>query len=235
MPNLLTTVINYGFETNADYLKRFFQRLGPILLIDSSSPRSPKTTDITIPNAYYPGLWNEAVHHAVASNYEWLFVIASDVKLLRITDFKAIVNQVCATPEIGVWTPSLHKSSRCASKLSFNRGTGGLRTCSYVEGFCFLVRTDIIKQQHPIPAWNKSGWGVDVVTSWLATQQGYQAKVDDRLLIHHPRARKEHSIERDPAYADLTRYRESFGISKEMLDDFFFSDYAQLKEEGLVE
>ena len=235
MPEPLVAIINYDFNANAEYLRKVFAPLFPTLLIDSSSPKPPRTADLIIPNSYYPGLWNAAVSAALDQGHDWLFVIASDVKLLQVNNIQKRISDVCRSPDIGVWAPSLHKSSRCASKLCFNRGTRGFRDCSYIEGFCFLVRTEIVQRRYPLPSWNKSGWGVDVVTAWLATEMGYRVRVDDRLVIYHPKARTQHRIDRDPAYADLTRYREAFGITQEMMDNFFFSDYIQLRAEGLIE
>lgn len=235
MPQLLVAVTNYDFERNAELLKRIFGRYWPTLLIDSDSPRRPRNTDISITNDYYPGLWNESVKQAIDGGYEWLLFIASDVQVRTPDSLEHCINEVCSNESIGVWTPSVHRASRCASKLMFTRNSGGLRQCSYAEGFCFMVRTSILQKQYPIPSWNKSGWGVDVVTSWLATQAGYQVCVDDRALVYHPRARHSHRIKRDPAYADLTRYREQFGITQEMMDEFFFSDYLQLKAAGEME
>ena len=234
MPQLLVTVVNYDFERNAELLLRVFRRSFPTLLIDADSPRPPRGTDISIPNTYYPGLWNEAVHQAINGNYEWLLFIASDVQLRNPKQLEPCINEACTNESIGVWTPSVHRASRCASKLVFTRNSGGLRQCSYAEGFCFMARTNILKQQHPLPSWNKSGWGVDVVTSWLATEAGYKVCVDDRPLVYHPRARHRHRIERDPAYDDLTRYCAEFGLDEAARDRFFYSDYEQLQLEQAV-
>jgi hypothetical protein len=233
MPSLLVAVTNYDFHRNADALKATFERHFPTLLIDATSPRPPKTTDITVPNTYYPGLWNEAVKQAINGDYEWLLFIASDVQLQRSLRLAECIADACATPELGLWGPAVTRESRCASKVMVWRNIRSMRPCCYVEGFCFMARTHLLKQQHPLPAWNKSGWGVDVVTALLATRAEYKVCVDDRVLVHHPKARVQHQIERDPAYADLQRYCAEYGLNDENLKAFFYPDYLRAMEVGL--
>lgn len=233
-PELLVVVTNYEFNNNAARLKHTLGRYFNTILIDGSSRDTPAEADLVVPNTYYPGLWNAAVHAALERGCEWLWFIASDVRLRSSSGIHRCVNQALDDPRTGVWTPSVHRESRCASKLSITRGTAKVRTCSYVEGFCFMARTSILKQQYPLPARNKSGWGVDVVTSYLAWQQGYEVRVDDRALVHHPRARKDHAINQKAARIDMRRYCRSFGLSVEKIDAFFLRDYEQLKAEGLA-
>lgn len=224
MPQLLTVVINYDFNQNAELLKRKLSARYHCLLIDSSSPRPPAGADLVIPNNYYPGLWNEALKQAIDGEYEWLFVIASDVRVINFPDFYAALDNALTYEQLGVWTPSLHKSSRCEAKLAFNKRSGSMRGCGYVEGFCFLVRTSIIRDQYPCPDWNKSGWGLDVVTSFRAKEQGYWVATDDRAEIYHPRAKTTHRIDRSPALEDYRRYREEWGLDAEKLHKLFTAD-----------
>jgi SAM-dependent methyltransferase len=224
MPKLLVAIINYGFEANADRLKHDLSAHFPTVLIDSSSPRQPRTVDITIPNTYYPGLWNEAVKQAIDGEYDRLFVIASDVRIIALPPLIKALHQALEHDDIGVWTPSLHSKSRCEAKLAFNKKTDCLRGCGYIEGFCFLAQTSILKQQYPLPTWNKSGWGVDVVTSYLSKQQGLAVAVDDRAEIYHPRARNQHKIDRTSAFAEYTRYITDWGIDDEKLYKLFTAD-----------
>ena len=224
MPSLLVVIANYDFSENADTLKRKLSPNFPVVLIDASSPRPPKTTDISIPNTYYPGLWNEAVSQAITGSYDWLFFIASDVRVSDTSNLCKSLERATGHDQLGVWTPSLQKQSRCEAKLAFNKSTDAMRGCGYVEGFCFLARTSIVKQQHPIPAWNKSGWGVDVVTSFLAKEQGYWVAVDDRVQIYHPRARASHCIDKTPALEDYRKYRDEWGVDDEKLHRLFTAD-----------
>ena len=224
MAPLLVAVINYGFEANADRLKRDLSVHFPTLLIDSSSQRQPRSVDITIPNTYYPGLWNEAVKQAIEGNYERLFVIASDVRVTSISALVERINRALEQDSIGVWTPALHPKSRCAAKHTFNRNTESVRGAGYIEGFCFLAKTAILRQQYPLPAWNKSGWGVDVVTSYLAKQQRLAVAVDDCAEIYHPRARNDHKIDRTSAVADFNRYIAEWRITEDKLHTLFTAD-----------
>lgn len=233
MSPLLVAVTNYDFRRNAEVLKATFERHFPTLLIDATSPRPPKTTDITVPNTYYPGLWNEAVKQAIDGNYEWLLFIASDVQLQRAMRLADCITEACATPDLGLWGPAVTRESRCASKVMVWRNTRAMRPCCYVEGFCFMARTSLLQQQYPLPAWNKSGWGVDVVTALLASRADYKVCVDDRIVVYHPKARVNHQIERDPAHADLRRYCAKYGLKGEDLKAFFYLDYLRTIEAGL--
>lgn len=224
MPQLLTVVANYDFNNNAELLKRQFSKHYPTLLIDSSSPRPPRNVDQIIPNTYYPGLWNAAVKEAIDGDYEWLLFIASDVRVIDFENLFAALTNALGHHQLGVWTPSLHKSSRSAARLAINQNSHAMRGCGYVEGFMFLVRTSIIRQQYPCPDWNKSGWGLDVVTSYLAKEQGYWVATDDRAMVYHPRSRTTHRIDRDPAMDDYTRYRLDWGIDDEKLHKLFTAD-----------
>jgi len=224
MLSLLVAVTNYGFSANAEALKKTFKRHFDTVLIDASSPEPPRSVDITIPNSYYPGLWNEAVSQASDAKYEWLLFIASDVQLRHSSLLSRCIREACLNPDVGVWTPSVHSRSRCAAKGSVWQRTHSTRTCAYVEGFCFMARTAILQQQHPLPAWNKSGWGVDVTTAFLARNQNYKVCVDDRVIIYHPQALVDHSIDRGPAMKELRRYCATYGLRDKKLKEFFYAD-----------
>jgi hypothetical protein len=224
MLSLLVAVTNYGFSANADTLKKIFKRHFDTVLIDASSPEPPRSVDTTIPNSYYPGLWNEAVSQASDGKYEWLLFIASDVQLRHSSLLSRCIREACLNPDVGVWTPSVHSRSRCSAKGSIWQRTHSTRTCAYVEGFCFMARTAILQQQYPLPAWNKSGWGVDVTTAFLARNQNYKVCVDDRAIIYHPQALADHSIEHAPAMRDLRRYCATYGLHDKKLKEFFYAD-----------
>jgi hypothetical protein len=230
MLSLLVAVTNYGFSANAEALKKTFKRHFDTVLIDASSPEPPRSVDITIPNSYYPGLWNEAVSQASDGKYEWLLFIASDVQLRHSSLLSRCIREACLTPDVGVWTPSVHSRSRCSAKGSIWQRTHTTRTCAYVEGFCFMARTAILQQQHPLPAWNKSGWGVDVITAFLARKQDYKVCVDDRVIIYHPQALADHSIDQRLATKDLRRYCASYGLRDKKLKEFFYPDSTSSKQ-----
>jgi hypothetical protein len=230
MTSLLVAIGNYDFNANADTLKKTFKRHFDTVLIDASSPKPPRSVDTIIPNSYYPGLWNEAVSQASNGKYEWLLFIASDVQLRQSSLLPRCILEACAKPDVGVWTPSVHPRSRCSATGSVWQRTRRTRTCAYVEGFCFMARTAILQQQHPLPAWNKSGWGVDVITAFLARSQNYKVCVDDRAIIYHPKALADHSIEHAPAMRDLRRYCATYGLHDKKLKEFFYADGTRSKQ-----
>jgi SAM-dependent methyltransferase len=192
-------VANYDFNANALALRRFFADAFPTLLIDGSSPQPLEGADLVVPNEGYRGLWNAAVQQALAGGHPWLFFLASDVQLVWAEGMKEIVAAICADERIALWTPSLARPSRHSYPSCTHRPGSILRVCGAAEGFCFLVRTEVVRPLHPVPASNRFGYGIDMATAVRARAHG-EAVVDDRVLVFHPQSRPEHRI--DEARAD---------------------------------
>jgi len=203
---VLVVIANYDFSNNADLLKLKFSQKFRTLLIDASSPESPKSTDITIPNDYYPGLWNAAVNEAIELGAEWLFFIASDVQFLDCGTLFAILDGVLVRDDIGIYTPSLTANSRVSYPVCFNRATAGLRECVTSEGFCFLSRTEILKELYPAPSENAYGWGLDMMASRVAYDLNKKVVVDDRIKIFHPESLEKHAISVETARSNGMAY-----------------------------
>jgi SAM-dependent methyltransferase len=203
---ICTIITNYDCCESASALKIQFSRYLPTVLIDASSPIQPDAADIIIENTYYPGLWNAAVSHCIENNFEWIFFIASDVE---VTDVELLCFLVCEAAEddnIGIYTPSLSAGSRVAFSDLFHRDSNSIRKTCTVEGFCFLARVDILKNLFPIDPNNKSGWGVDVRSSYEAYQRGKLVVADDRIQIFHPAARLGHKIDSSVATKESVNY-----------------------------
>ena len=206
--NVCVAITNYDFSENAESLKHSFAPFFPTILIDSDSPQPPETTDISITNSFYPGLWNAAVNHAILNKFEWLMFIASDV---QISDAMQVCNRIANAIEqdwIGIYLPSLTNDSRAAFKACINQNSDQLREVFLVEGFCFLARTSILKVLYPIPTTNQYGWGVDIAACYEAYQQKYSVVVDDQVVIHHPEKNPSHSINDELAFQQLIEYLE---------------------------
>jgi hypothetical protein len=204
-PSLLATVTNYDFSENADRLKNALSDFFETILIDSSSPKPPKFVDITLPNLYYSGLWNEAVRRALLEKKEWLLFVASDVEIFDPSALATHINEVTQVENIGIYTPSLVPKSRTSFDYCRHLNTLRLRECHLIEGFFFLARTKILEHLYPIDvSTNRYGWGVDVLASYYAYKLGLKVVVDDRVQIYHPAAR--HSISLSEAEKQFKEY-----------------------------
>ena len=197
--SILVVVANYDFNANAQRLKQFFADSFPTLLIDSSSPIPPAEVDLVVANQGYRGLWNAAVQRALEGQHEWLFFIASDVRLLWAEGMKEIMGAISADPRIALWTPSLAPESRHSYPSCTHRPGSILRLCGAAEGFCFMVRTAVVRSLFPVPETNCFGYGIDMATAVRARAVG-EAVVDDRVTIFHPASQPEHRI--DESLAD---------------------------------
>jgi len=196
---ILVVIANYDFSENADRLKSEFVRFLPTVIIDSSSPIPPSETDISIPNSFYPGLWNESVNHAIQNEYEWLFFIASDVQINDVTSLVNYALSATKNKRIGVYSPRLDFTSRSSFDLQLNRHTSGLREIGIIEGFCFLTRLELATQIFPMPTANKFGWGADILLCKVAYDSNFKVVCDDRIQVFHPAKNPEHSINEEVA------------------------------------
>jgi len=197
--SILVVVANYDFNANAQRLRQFFADSFPTLLIDSSSPTPPAEADLVVANQGYRGLWNAAVQRALEGQHEWLFFIASDVRLLWAEGIKEIMAAISGDPHIALWTPSLAPESRHSYPSCTHRPGSILRLCGAAEGFCFMVRTAVVRSLHPVPETNRFGYGIDMATAVRARTWG-EAVVDDRVTMFHPASLPHHRI--DEALAD---------------------------------
>ena len=202
---VLAVVANYAFSNEADDLKARLKPHYETVLVDSGSPRPPRTTDISLPNVYYSGLWTEAVRVVLERRKPWLLFVASDVQVPDTNQLAASIRTVLGKPAAGVYTPSLRADSRLAFSACFCRGTGRIRECFVSEGFFFLVRTSIVEQLYPIDrVANLYGWGVDIMTAAEAYRRGRKVLVDDRVVIYHPAAI--HAIPIEESLKQQTKY-----------------------------
>lgn len=188
---MLVVVVDYEHPENADFLKAQFAESFDTILISSFSRVLPKTADVVVENKFYTGLWNEAVRRALSKRYQWLLLVASD---LRFVDFLGApqlrdrLDRVCASQDVGVYTFSVSPESRCAfPDLIRQHSRQDTRETETVEGFAFLTRTALLEKMYPVsPDKNKYGWGLDTALCELARQQNYKVIVDDGVCVYHP-------------------------------------------------
>jgi len=190
---LLIAVTNFEMSDEADMLKAELLKVGKgrydLSLIDSSSNKRPAMVDKVVPNGFYQGLWNESASMAIEGGYENLFFIASDIQTNDYQSLSDMVLEAAVDHKIGVYTPSLQSGSRFAYDQCLRRNSFGTRDCEWVEGFCFLAKTEILKRLFPVTD-NKYGWQVDRATCLTARKMGLRVVVDDRIEIFHPASQK---------------------------------------------
>lgn len=213
-PRLLVCVTNFELSDEADEIKSELEKVREgrydLVLIDSSSSKKPRLADETIPNEFYTGLWNRSASMAIEGNYDSLLFVASDVQIGDYRRFSDLVVEASKDRAVGVYTPSLKEGSRCAYDQCLNRNTSSTRDCEWVEGFCFLAKTNVLRRMHPIHD-NKYGWQIDTATCAVARSMGYRVVVDDRVEIFHPHSQKR--IDRKEAIAMGRAYHEKISKS----------------------
>lgn len=208
-PSLLVCVTNFELSDEADKIKYELERVREgkydLVLIDSSSSKKPRLADETIPNEFYTGLWNRSASMAIEGGYDSLLFVASDVQIGDYRRFSDLVVEASKDRAVGVYTPSLKEGSRCAYEQCLNRNASSTRDCEWVEGFCFLAKTNVLERMHPIHD-NKYGWQIDTATCAVARSMGYRVVVDDRVEIFHPHSQKR--IDRKEAIAMGRAYHD---------------------------
>ena len=198
--NIIAAVTNFNMSDAADMLKKGLVEHGrgrfEVTLIDSSSSKRPELADEVITNEYYTGLWNKSVQMAIKRDFEWLFFVASDVQIESIGGMCDLICSASEDTSIGVYCPSVDNKSRFSFKDCEFKGTKTIRDCKSIEGFCFLARTKVLREIHPVTD-NKYGYCIDKLTCDIAKNMGYRVVVDDRATIHHPKS--ESSIDKGEA------------------------------------
>jgi SAM-dependent methyltransferase len=220
--DVCVAITNYDFSENARLLKDQFSTLFHTVLIDASSPQPPSNTDISIPNSYYPGLWNSAYEYSKEKEFKWLLFIASDVQIEDAQKLSLYIQQVIDREEIGAYSPSLRRDSRTSFGNLINKNTSKLREVGVIEGFFFLARLEILSCIYPIDQSNKSGWGVDVKTCKIAYDLNKIVIVDDRIEIYHPSSKLEHKINTEAATHEALNYmgEETFNWAISIQENF---------------
>ena len=204
--NICVVIANYDSSFNAEHLKNDFSQYFHTVLIDSASPTPPKSIDISIPNTYYPGLWNAAYEYVSSIQYEWVMFIASDVVIANVQLACMLANQAIQNDTIGIYSPSLSKNSKTSFSNLYEKSTNSMREVGITEGFIFLARLDLLKGIYPISEHNKSGWGVNVMSCHAAYQAQKIVVADDRIQVFHPQSLPHHAIDQEVATKEAIQY-----------------------------
>jgi len=182
--NILVTIVNYNLNDEAINLKNIFkEHFESVLIIDSGSKEQPDDFDIKLENVGYSGLFNRASQEMLEKNYDWLFLICSDI-VMKKSDVEKLKINIDALPEdVGVYSPS---STGQSHKHCKNRQSGGLRDVLFVEGFLFAASRKIIEQIYPVDVnINKLGHGVDALKGFMCLNNKLRCVIDDSINIFH--------------------------------------------------
>ena len=182
--NILVTVVNYNLNDAAINLKTILSsKFENVIIIDSGSKKQPDEFDIKLENVGYSGLFNRASQEMIDKNYDWLFLICSDV-VMKKSDVEKLKINIDALPEdVGVYSPSSTGQSHQHCK---NRQSGGLRDVLFVEGFIFAASRKIIEKVYPVDLnINKLGHGVDSYKGFLCLKNKLRCVIDDNIIIFH--------------------------------------------------
>lgn len=178
--NILCTIVNHNKNKETAELYKTISKKLQTEVIDSGS-HNPDNSWHCLPNVWYSGLLNYAYELLEKSGKEWLFFICSDVKLDE-KNLDIMLKRI--DPSFGMYTPSAYGR---AHQPCQNQGTGTIRKVEFLEGFCFLVRKQVLDKMMPIDLKiNPIGWGLDLEKSWICKEMKIPVMVDDGCFVYHP-------------------------------------------------
>src|SRR5215469_766363 len=140
---MLVGIVNHNCNANAIALRRRFQPLAPVKLLDSGSALEADERhhfDDLLPNVYYNGLLNRVYEHAASlDETDPILVICSDVMIAEPALLITLLRDTfLGDPKVLVWAPSaLGKGAH----FPHMRPKGDkLRVVTHVDGYCFAAR-----------------------------------------------------------------------------------------------
>ncbi len=186
---MFVAILNHGHVAQALELKRAFLPHARTIAIDSGSTLTPLERsgfDLALPNVYYSGLLNavaERTEHFAPDDP--IFIWCSDVTCDDHSRMIELARRAFTRPWIGIYAPSASHSDQPQMR---NRNTGTVRRVTFVDGFCFAVRSSILHQLCPIDTrLNRRGWGLEVQLGYIARHHRWSTVIDDRIEVQHPR------------------------------------------------
>ncbi|MDX1638566.1 MAG: hypothetical protein R3281_11390 [Balneolaceae bacterium] len=210
--NTAVIIYNHELSREAIRLKQRFTGKVDTYLFDSGSDLTRDESphfDKRYPNIYYNGLLNETNRFLNGQRYDNGFIITSDVKINDIDELLEKYNDVFADSRVGVYAPSAEYSYH---PQMIHKPGAGLREVTFIEGFCFAVRTHILDQLCPVDvSLNKYGYGTDSMLGYHALNQGYVNIIDHRITVDHPYGSgydKHKAVEAKHNWIDSLAFRE---------------------------
>lgn len=185
---MFVAILNHGHVNAALELKRTLTQHARTIAIDSGSELSPAQRtgfDIALPNVFYSGLLNAVAERTESfAPDDPIFIWCSDVSCDDYARAIQLARRAFTRPYVGIYAPSGWHSDQPQMR---NRQSGGLRRVTFVDGFCFALRSSILHQLCPIDTnVNRRGWGLDVQLGYIARHHRWCTVVDDRIEVRHP-------------------------------------------------
>lgn len=186
---LLVVIINHENNQNAILLKKQFSDHCNTILMDSGSEMTKEEVlefDEIFENIYYNGLLNEANNHlSTSKKFNYLLLITSDVQVENASRLIERCLECLSDSKNGLYAPTVKDSAH--SHMETKRSSG-FRKVTFVEGFCFGVKREILSQVCPIDLnINRIGHGVDMFMGYLALIRSKWSIADDHIVVVHPR------------------------------------------------
>lgn len=186
--SLLIAILNHGPAARALALRSTLRRGAPAIAIDSGSRLSAEERaafDYVLPNVFYAGLLAAATAAARSGGYEWLWIWTSDVSAASPGGCVAQALPVLRRADAGIYAPAANHSPH---PQMHPRDDHSVRAATFVDGFCFAARTDLLETLCADGGGHGFGYGVDIHLGWLARRRGLRAWIDHGNVVAHPRS-----------------------------------------------
>ena len=190
--DVLCLIYNYKHNENAVLWKNRLSQFYETYILDSGSGDMMGNNIINLDNIYYGGLFTKSIEFLKNKEYKWLFVICSDV-LIDEENFNKLIkslNVVTDSNFVGEYQPSTLSDSHNVWLNNINRNTGKIRVTDNIEGWMFLVKSDVVFKLSELgidfSTDMKFGWGIDLLLSYYSYKLGYCNVVDDNVIVKHP-------------------------------------------------
>ncbi len=188
--DILFCIFNYKDNENAEFLYRVISPTFRCRIIDCDSGVRPNLFDgdtVCLPNVFYGGMLDTAVDLAREGDYEYMFLITSDVRITKGNIDKLLyILQTEDFSRVGVYSPSHQADSYTNPLQGYCQHTNKRRRVPFVEGMMSMYKREIYEKTYPCKH-NPHGWGPDVVACFFANQWNLRCEIDDRVQIYHPK------------------------------------------------
>ena len=205
---IFCAIFNYGKRENTIELFNMCSPVWDTVVFDSYSlEHNFKDNSITkedIPSARFldnilcGGLTVKAFEYVVNSNYEYILIINSDVKI-DSENFNELSKAVNMLPysKIGIYEPSTTEDSCVMGKIGrfpytwnyFKQDGKRFKTECRAEGWLYAIRVSLIREVYPFldVEKNKFGWGIGKALLRLSEIKGYKNVIDNDVFVFHPK------------------------------------------------
>jgi len=191
---VLCCIFNHNHNENSKlWLERLLNAGFDTYILDSGSDKPIEDARcLKFPNIYWGGMYAESVKMLQKNKYKWFFMVCDDI-LIDDDNFDKLIesiNEVIKSDDIGEYQPSTLASSHNVWDNNVNKNSGIIRNTDNIEGWMLLTRTSILEEMERYninyASEMKTGWGIDILISYISLRMGYRNVVDDRVIVTHP-------------------------------------------------